>query len=176
MSASCRRRFVDFVVGYPDDHLLGQRCALGFPRVLFYFMPSWSFVFRSRMVSVERSGIRLYRFLIIAFSSTFNNRYMYKILLSYCTYRMSECVYCEISILSKNRNVTYILPKIKALKYFFKHCDVFLSLGRHQKTTCTKLFSDFLSYRGFIELVLKTSQTVKTAQGACASAEFFTLS
>ena len=37
------------------------------------FMPSWLFVFQSRMVSGEGSGIRLPRFLIIAFSSTLNS-------------------------------------------------------------------------------------------------------
>ena len=45
---------------------MGNSWPLDFLFVLFYFRPSWCFVFFSRMVSAEGiRGIRLYRFLII---------------------------------------------------------------------------------------------------------------
>ena len=40
-----------------------KSCPLGFPLELFYFMPSYSFVFLSHLVSGVGCGIRLYRFL-----------------------------------------------------------------------------------------------------------------
>ena len=55
------------------DHCLsfyfGNSWPLGFPLLLFYFMPSLFFVFLFCMVSGEGSGIQLYRFLTNAFSS-----------------------------------------------------------------------------------------------------------
>ena len=42
---------------------------LAFPLCCAFFMPSRLFVFLSRVVSEEVCGIRLYRFLIIAFLS-----------------------------------------------------------------------------------------------------------
>ena len=48
-------------------HRLGKSCPLGFPLVLFYFMPSSFFVFLFRMVSGEGSGIAFF----IAFSAFF---------------------------------------------------------------------------------------------------------
>ena len=41
--------------------------------------------------------------------------------------------------------------KLKLQNNIFKHCDIFLSLGRHQTTTCTNLFSDFIIYCRFIQ-------------------------
>ena len=58
----------------------------------------------------------------------------------------------------KERNLTYILPKIKAQNNIFKHCHVYLSLGRHQMTLCTNLFSVSIIYCGFIQLIQKTTQ------------------
>ena len=54
-----------FCLGHPGGHLLGKSWLLGFPLVLF-----WFFQILSRMVAGEGSGIRLYRFLSTAFSST----------------------------------------------------------------------------------------------------------
>ena len=66
----------------------------------------------------------------------------------------------------KKRNVSYILPKIKAPNQL-------LSFGRHQTTTCTYLFSDFIIYCGFMQLTLKTSQTVKTHNVHALALNFF---
>ena len=56
-------RFLSMYAG----HRLGKSCPLGFPLVLFYFMPSSFFVFLFRMVSGEGSGIAFF----IAFSAFF---------------------------------------------------------------------------------------------------------
>ena len=56
-----------FYLGQSGGHLLGKTVLLA---LLFYFMPSKICVFLSHLVSRACCGIRLYRFLIIAFSST----------------------------------------------------------------------------------------------------------
>ena len=50
--------------------MLGGGCPLGFLLLLFFFIPSKLCVFRSHLVSRAGCGVRLYRLLIIAFSST----------------------------------------------------------------------------------------------------------
>ena len=68
--------FCLFYLWHPVGHwlslndVIGKSCSLDFPLVLFYFIPSWVFVFLSRLVSGAGCGIRLYQFLIIAFSLT----------------------------------------------------------------------------------------------------------
>ena len=49
-----------------------QSWPLGLPLCCVFFMQSWLFVFLSHVVSREVCGIRLFRFPIIAFSSTFH--------------------------------------------------------------------------------------------------------
>ena len=55
------------------------------------------------------------------------------------------------SILSKKETLHAFFLKLKLQNNFFKHCDVFLSLCRHQTTRCTNLFSDLIIYCRFIQ-------------------------
>ena len=59
-----------FVKRSPGGHLLGKSCYVDVLLLMFYFTPSKMCAFLSHLVSRAGSGIQLYRFLFIAFSST----------------------------------------------------------------------------------------------------------
>ena len=60
---------------------------------------------------------------------------------------------------AKKETLYMFFLKLKLQNNIFKHCNVCLSLGRHQTTTCTNMFSDFINYCGFIQLIQNIDRT-----------------